>query len=115
MSDACVRQVHDFSFRWGLGFWVGRRFPLKIITATENGLTAALRRCGARDTASDRLVVVDIGAGIHGMSETAQLHGNRLHPDDSDSLWLLKGLRHLHLEVSLMWCCLWPGPMGSSV
>ena len=28
---------------------------------------------------------------------------------------LLKGLHHLHLGVSLVWCCLWPGPMGSSV
>ena len=101
ISESCIGQVHAFALSRGAEFWVGRRNPLKLFTANwDTGLVAALLRCASemRDGPTDRLLVIDVGAAMHGISLHTQLTGNRLHSDDSDSLWLLGGLQQ-HGEV----------------
>ena len=54
-------------------------------------LTYFMPKVLACSNSSRPLVMVDAGAGIHGLSPEWALNATRLHTDDSDSLWLLAG------------------------
>jgi FkbM family methyltransferase len=41
---------------------------------------------------SERAVVVDVGAAVHGLSPPWDMQATSIHEDDSDALWLLGGL-----------------------
>ena len=89
-SSACVAQVHEQFRTNGSGFWVGASQALKLLTV--EAIPRALRQCVPHD-ASAPLLVLDVGAGIHGIRNLDHHEGNHVHPDDSDSLWLLRSLR----------------------
>ena len=81
-SQRCREEVRDWAGRHGLGF-LPRNLGLKRLTLA----LSALLQCSTGPP-----VLVDVGAGIHGMARMT-LTSDRLREDDSDSLWLLKAFR----------------------
>ena len=91
-TRGCTSALHDWARREGAGFWVGNGLALKRFTIE----LPKLHRCLPPATSSTPLV--DVGAGIHGLNRFA-LTAQRLHADDSDSLWMLsswKGRAEVH-------------------
>ena len=86
-TQACLDSIHTWALRNGRGFWVGK------VGRTGMGLkllTMQLHRMLTCRTSASPVLLVDVGAGIHNLSPQWAYSTSRLHPDDSDSLWLLK-------------------------
>ena len=94
-TQACLDSIHNWALRNGRGFWVGKLgrsgMGLKMLTLQLHRML----RC--RSSASP-VVLVDVGAGIHNLAPQWAYSTSRLHPDDSDSLWLLKTFKE-HARV----------------
>ena len=86
-SAACTSSIHDWALRNGQGFWVGQMgragLGLKLLTLQLGHLL----ECAPPPPA--RVELFDIGAGIHNLAPHIAYSTSRLHPDDSDALWLL--------------------------
>lgn len=59
---------------------------LKVLTLQLHRLLSCVNA-----SSSSPVSLIDIGAGIHSLDEKYVYSADRLHPDDSDALWLLKG------------------------
>ncbi len=92
-NETCRREVERFVLKRGAGFWVGKGNALKRLTYY---LPRVLLDCHQSE---ERMVVVDVGAGIHSLTPSQMLTTNGMHPDDSDALLLLAGLRNATAEV----------------
>lgn len=93
-TPACKQAVHNFALRHGR-YLIPKFIALKRLTLE----LAALAPCVFRRDTSASLTVVDVGAGIHGLSKYDAQRVVNLHEDDSDALWLLSTLResvHVH-------------------
>ena len=82
-TPACTAAVRRFATKHGGGFWVGSNKCLKRLTPR----LGSLLRC-SRAGSSALPLVIDVGAGIHGLAGF-EYTATGLHEDDSDALWLL--------------------------
>lgn len=74
----------DWSVHHGGGF-IARSLGLKRLTVQLHRLL----RCFEDNLDGGPALIIDVGAGIHGLSREWVFRVKNLHDDDSDSLWLL--------------------------
>ena len=84
-SVECRANILDWSVRHGPGF-ISRNLGLKRLTVELDAILPCTQPAN-RDAVP--VVLVDVGAGIHGLQPQFINSAKRLHEDDSDSLWLL--------------------------
>ena len=83
-SALCRAAVLDWSVHHGGGF-IARSLGLKRLTVQLHRLL----RCFEDNLDGGPALIIDVGAGIHGLSREWVFRVKNLHDDDSDSLWLL--------------------------
>ena len=90
-SAGCVSGWREWSVAHGRGF-LPNKLGLKRITLELDALVLC-------HVPQERLVVIDVGAGIHNLAKRYINTARRLHADDSDAIWLLSTLgarAHVH-------------------
>lgn len=84
-SVPCRENILNWSVRHGRGF-ISRNLGLKRLTVELDALLPCAQPANGEAVP---VILVDVGAGIHGLQPQFINSAKGLHEDDSDSLWLL--------------------------